>query len=136
MQIVRHENSPSAAPAEDSFTGDVHIAGYFQRAAPSKLSGAFVTFGPGSRTPWKLNRFGQTLFVTSGLGWGQLEGEEVFEIRAGDLIWCPPGQRHWEGATPNTSLTYVAMHEGTVEFVQRVTDAEYLKGTAIASLGN
>ena len=130
MQIHRNGETPANRAPEAGFTGDVSISGYFQRAAPSRLSGAAATFTPGSRTPWKVNPLGQTLVVTSGVGWAQGEGGEVVEIRAGDLIWCPPGQRHWEGATPDQAMTYVAMHEGSVEFREQVTDGEYQQGPA------
>jgi quercetin dioxygenase-like cupin family protein len=127
MQIYRNKTLPTNRPPENTFTGDVYINGYFQRAAPSRLAGAIVTFQPGARTPWKVNPLGQTLIVLSGAGLAQCEGEEIAEIRAGDMIWCPPGQRHWEGATPDYAMTYVALHEGAVEFKQKVTDEEYQK---------
>ncbi len=123
---------PTDKAPESSFTGDVRISGYFRRAAPSRLAGATVTFTPGSRTPWKVNPMGQTLIVTSGMGWAQSEGEEIVEIRKGDRVWCAPGQRHWEGATPDQAMTYVAIHEEPdgrgVEFGEKVTDEEYRRG--------
>ena len=125
MQIHRHGSGPTDRAPEASFTGDVHISGYFQREAPSRLAGAAASFGPGSRTPWKVNPLGQTLVVTSGVGWAQCEGEDVVEVRPGDVLWCPPGTRHWEGATPDEAMTYLAVHEGTVRFGQRVTDEQY-----------
>lgn len=133
VQIYRNGSSTSRAP-ESTFAGDVQIGGYFRRAAPSRLVGASASFAPGSRTPWKVNPVGQTLVVTSGTGWAQIEGEEVVEIHAGDFIWCPPGQPHWEGATPTEAMAYVALQEegggGGVQFRTRVTDAEYLAGPA------
>jgi quercetin dioxygenase-like cupin family protein len=132
MQIYRNDPLPTSRPPEKSFTGDVYIGGYFRRAAPSQLAGASVTFTPGSRTPWKVNPLGQTLIVTSGAGWAQCEGEEIVEIRAGDMIWCPPGEKHWEGATPDQPMTYFAIQEegpgGIVQFKEKVTDEEYRKG--------
>lgn len=125
MQIHRNGAMPTNRPPEQTFTGDVQISGYFRREAPSRLAGATVTFNPGARTPWKVNPLGQTLIVTSGVGWTQCGGEKIVEIRVGDTIWCPPGERHWEGATPDHAMTYVAIHEGTVEFSERVTDEEY-----------
>ncbi len=102
-------------------------AGWPVRASPSP---------PGARTPWKVNPIGQTLIVTSGVGWAQCEGEDIVEIRAGDFIWFPPGQRHWEGATPDHAMTYVAIQEEDgriVEFREKVTDEEYRKGPPAAS---
>ena len=136
MQIYRNGALPTVKAPEANFTGDVTISGYFERAAPSRLAGAMVTFSPGARTPWKVNPLGQTLIVTSGVGWAQCEGEEIVEVRAGDIIWCPPGQRHWDGATPGHAMTYIAVHETeggrAVEFGERVTDEEYRQGPPAA----
>ena len=135
MQIYRNGSSPMDRAPESTFRGDVMIGGYFRRPAPSRLAGATVTFAPGSRTPWKTNPAGQTLVVTSGVGWAQAEGEQVVEIRVGDTVWCPPGQEHWEGATPETEMTYVALQEeggGGVAFLREVTDEEY-RGPAAGS---
>ncbi|MBC3788878.1 (R)-mandelonitrile lyase [Spirosoma utsteinense] len=129
MQIDRIGSSPANRPPEDSFTGDVSISSYFQRSVPSRLAGAIVTFAPGARTPWKTNPLGQTLVVTSGVGWAQCEGESIVEIRAGDLIWFPPGELHWQGATPDQAMTYVAIQESVVVlFGRQVTDEEYHQG--------
>lgn len=133
MQIYRNGSSPTSRAPEATFTGDVQIGGYFRRGAPSRLAGAAATFPPGARTPWKVNPLGQTLIVTSGVGWAQCEGEATVEIRVGDMIWFPPGQRHWEGATPDHAMTYVAIHEGSVEFREKVTDEEYRDGPPAAS---
>lgn len=132
MQLTRNGSSPTTKAPEATFTGDVRISGYFQRESPSRLSGAAATFAPGSRTPWKVNPLGQMLVVTAGTGWAQREGEGIVEIRAGDLIWFPPGQRHWEGAAPDGAMTYVAIQEGGVEFQEAVTDAEYRQEPAAA----
>lgn len=132
MQIYRNSTLPTTRAPESTFTGDVQIGGYFRRPSPSRLAGAIVTFAPSARTPWKVNPAGQTLVVTSGVGWAQVEGEPIAEIRAGDMVWCPPGQRHWEGATPDQEMTYVAVQEegdaGGVQFVASVTDEEYGQG--------
>ncbi len=132
MQIYRNGSSPANRPPESTFTGDVYIRDYFQRAAPSRLSGATAVFDPGSRTPWKVNPLGQTVVVTGGVGWAQREGEEIVEIRAGDVVWFPPGQRHWEGATPDQAMTYFAIQEGGVGFGAKVTDKEYREGPPAA----
>ena len=137
MQIDRGDAPSAVRPPEPNFAGDVSIGGYFERAAPSRLAGATVSFAPGARTPWKVNPLGQTLIVLSGVGWAQSEGEEIVEIRAGDVVWCPPGRRHWDGATPDHAMTYVAIQEArdgrAVEFGEKVTDEEYRKGPPIAS---
>lgn len=132
MKIHQLGSLPTKKAPEKNFTGDVYISDYFEQAAPSRLVGATVTFTPGARTPWKVNPLGQTLIVTSGVGWAQCEGEEIVEIRPGDIVWCPPGRRHWDGATPNHAMTYIAIHEAmdgkAVEFSEKVTDEEYRKG--------
>lgn len=137
LQIHRAGNLPTNQAPEQNFTGDVTISDYFERAAPSRLVSATVTFAPGARTPWKVNPLGQTLFVTSGVGWAQAEGGQVVEIHAGDIVWCPPGQRHWDGATPTQAMTYIAVQETqdgrSVEFGEKVTDAEYSQGPPSAS---
>ena len=120
IQIVRPGASPSTTPPEAGFAGEVSISGYFRREAPSRLAGATVTFAPGARTPWKVNPFGQTLIVLSGVGLSQCEGGQIAEIRAGDVVWCPPGVKHWEGATADQAMIYVAFHEGEVEFGEQV----------------
>lgn len=115
MQLYRNGSGPTNRAPESTFTGEVFISGYFQREAPSRLAGAVATSTPGSRTPWKANPLGQTLIVTSGVGWAQGQSEQIVEICAGDVVWCPPGQRRWEGATPDQAMIYVAIHEKTVE---------------------
>lgn len=134
MEIYRPSASRTSRAPESSFTGDVQIGNYYRRAAPSRIVGATAIFAPGSRTPWKVNPLGQTLIVTSGVGWAQCGTSDIVEIRAGDSVWCPPGERHWEGATPTQALTYVAVQEegnaGGVQFVGSVTDEEYRKGPA------
>ena len=135
--VEANDTLPGTKAPEKTFTGNVYISGYFRRPAPSRLVGATATFTPGSRTPWKVNPFGQTLIVTSGVGWAQSAGEEIVEIRVGDIIWCPPGQRHWEGATPDQAMSYVAIQEEengrAVEFIEKVTDGEYRKGPGSSS---
>lgn len=126
------DSSPGSRAPERTFTGDVYVDDYFRREPPSRLAGASVTFAPGSRTPWKVNPLGQTVVVTSGVGWAQCEGEKIAEIREGDVIWFPPNQRHWEGATPDQDVTYVAVQEegdrGRVNFKEKVTDEVYQSG--------
>lgn len=126
MNIHRKGAAPVVQAPEATFTGDVRIGGYFHRPAPSRLVGASVSFAPRSRTPWKVNPLGQTLIIISGIGWAQSEGEEVIEIHAGDILWCPPGEAHWEGATDVHPMTYVALQESsTVQFGPAVSDAQY-----------
>ncbi len=138
IKILQSGSASSDKASEQNFTGDVYISNYFRRPAPSRLVSATVSFTPGSRTPWKVNPFGQTLVVTSGAGWAQCKGEEIMEIRAGDTIWFPPGQWHWEGATTNQAMTYVAVQEEAdgkaVVFGEKVTDEGYRKRPNAAAL--
>jgi quercetin dioxygenase-like cupin family protein len=105
--------------------------------APSRVSCASVTFEPGARSAWHTHPLGQTLIVTAGCGWTQCEGEPIFEIRAGDVIWCPPGHKHWHGATPTTAMTHIAVQEAldgkNVNWMEKVTDEEYLAGPSAAA---
>ena len=137
MRIDRNGTLPTKKAPEKNFTGEVYISDYFEGETPSRLACATVIFTPGARTPWKVNPLGQTLIVTSGVGWTQREGEEIVEIRAGDIIRFPPGDRHWDGATPDHAMTYIAIHEaqgGTaVMFGEKVTDKEYQKGPPTGS---
>ncbi len=99
---------------------------------PARVSCACVTFEPGARSAWHTHPLGQTLVVTAGFGWTQCEGEPIVDIRAGDVIWRPPGHRHWHGATPTTGMTHIAIQEGLdgkfVEWMEHVTEEEYLAG--------
>jgi len=117
---------------DEWFTGNVRIDSQFQRSDPSRLTGAIVTFEPGARTAWHTHPLGQTLIVTSGCGWTQCEGEPRVEIRAGDVIWCPPGHKHWHGATATTAMTHIAIQEAldgkNVTWMEKVSDEEYLAG--------
>jgi quercetin dioxygenase-like cupin family protein len=133
MEIVRNGTQPSAKGPPEWFTGNVRIDSPFQRRDPARIGGAIVTFEPGARTAWHTHPLGQTLFVTSGVGWTQCDGGPVEEIRAGDVIWCPPGHKHWHGATPTTAMTHVAIAEmldgKVVSWMEHVTDQQYLAGS-------
>jgi quercetin dioxygenase-like cupin family protein len=103
----------------------------FSAPSPARVSGANVTFEPGSRTAWHTHPLGQTLIVTFGCGWAQREGGLIEEIRPADIIWFPPGEKHWHGATPTTAMTHVAIQESLdgkpVEWMERVSDEQYRK---------
>ena len=132
MKISRAGSQPSAKGSGDYFTGSVTIDSPFQGEAPARVGGAIVTFEPGARTAWHTHPLGQTLIVTAGVGWTQCEGEPIVEIRAGDVIWCPVGHKHWHGATPTTAMTHIAIAEmldgRAVDWLGHVTDAQYLVG--------
>ncbi len=130
MEITRNGTQPSVKGPDEWFTGDVRIDSPFQRSEPSRLTGAIVTFEPGARTAWHTHPLGQTLIVTSGTGWTRCEGEPRVEIHAGDVIWCPPGHKHWHGATATMAMTHIAIQEAldgrNVTWMEKVTDEEYL----------
>ncbi|GAB7531871.1 cupin domain-containing protein [Pseudomonas sp. 3A(2025)] len=133
MKLHRAGSQPSIKGSSDFFTGEVRIDPLSSPPEPSRVSCASVTFEPGARSAWHTHPVGQTLIVTSGCGWTQCEGEAIVEIRAGDVIWCPPGHRHWHGATSTTSMTHIAIQEAldgsAVHWMEHVTDEQYL-GTA------
>ncbi|MFC5067261.1 carboxymuconolactone decarboxylase family protein [Flaviflagellibacter deserti] len=128
MEIIRSGSEPSKGPAE-YFTGSVSVASRFQREAPARIGGAIVSFEPGARTAWHTHPLGQTLIVTSGTGWVQREGGPVEEMRVGDVVWIPPGEKHWHGATATSPMTHVAIAEAldgkTVDWLEKVTDEKY-----------
>jgi quercetin dioxygenase-like cupin family protein len=132
MILKRAGSQPSQQGPAEYFTGNVRIDPLHNAPEPSRVSCASVTFEPGARTAWHLHPLGQTLLVTAGAGWTQCEGEDVVEIRAGDVIWCPPGQRHWHGATPTTAMTHIAIQESLngspVTWMEKVSDEQYRKG--------
>jgi quercetin dioxygenase-like cupin family protein len=129
MDIMRSGSQPSARGSADYFTGAVRIDAPFKASAPARVGGAFVTFEPGARTAWHTHPLGQTLIVTSGCGWTQKEGGSKEEIRPGDIVWIPPGEKHWHGATATTAMVHIAIAEAldgkTVDWMEKVSDAQY-----------
>jgi quercetin dioxygenase-like cupin family protein len=128
-EITRAGSQPSRAGPAEYFTGTVRVDPVFPVREPGRVSSASVTFEPGARTAWHTHPLGQTLIVTSGLGWVQAEGGPVEEVRPGDVVWFPPGQRHWHGATPTTAMTHLAIQETlngkNVDWLEKVGDAQY-----------
>lgn len=130
MDITRNASrSPMQGPAR-WFTGEVRIDPMFLHAeAPSRVTGAAVTFEPGARTAWHSHPLGQTLIVTAGSGRAQREGGLVEEIRPGDVVHFEPGEKHWHGAAPDSPITHIAVqeeHEGTsAEWMEHVSDEQY-----------
>jgi len=139
MEIKRSGSQPSAKGPGNWFTGTVRIDPLFEAPPPSETSGvaseparvrgASVTFEPGARTAWHTHPLGQTLIVTSGLGWAQREGGPIEEIRPGDVVWFAPDEKHWHGAAPTTAMTHIAIQEAldgkVVEWMEKVSDEEY-----------
>lgn len=129
MEIKRVGSQPSSAGPAEYFTGAVRVDPLFSAPEPARVACAFVTFEPGARTAWHTHPLGQTLFVTSGLGRAQREGGPVEEIRPGDVVWFPPGEKHWHGAGPTTAMSHVAIQEkldgSPVTWLEPVTDEQY-----------
>jgi quercetin dioxygenase-like cupin family protein len=130
MEITRNGSQPSIQGPADWFTGTVRIDPLFLQANdPSRVTGASVTFEPGARTAWHSHPLGQTLIVTVGCGRVQREGGPIEEIRPGDVVWFPPGEKHWHGASPTTSMTHIAIQEEfdgtTADWMEKVSDMQY-----------
>ena len=129
MEITRNGSRPSAKGPAEYFTGSVRIDRLFDAKEPARVSAALVTFEPGARTAWHTHPLGQRLIVISGLGWTQVEGGAVQEMRPGDVVSCPPNVRHWHGATPGTAVSHIAIQEAfngkVVEWMEKVTDDQY-----------
>jgi len=134
MEIKRSGSQPSMKGPAEWFTGTVRIDPLFAEADPSRVSGALVTFEPGARTAWHTHPLGQRLIVTAGCGWVQCSGGPKREIRAGDVVVCPPGEKHWHGATPTTAMSHIAVQESLngkpVDWLEHVSDDEYLAEAA------
>lgn len=128
LQITPAGSGTAPAP-EQYFTGKVALSGRYQAAAPARIGGATVAFSAGARTAWHTHPLGQTLFIVSGRGWVQKEGEPARMVAPGDVVWIPPLIRHWHGATISEAMTHFAVAEALdgspVTWMEKVTDAEY-----------
>ena len=129
MEIKKSGSQNPSKGSAEYFTGTVRINPLFEAPEPARVRGAMVTFDAGARTAWHKHPLGQTLIVTSGVGWAQREGGPIEEIRPGDVVWFAPDEKHWHGATPTTAMTHIAIQEavdGTVvEWMEQVTDEQY-----------
>jgi quercetin dioxygenase-like cupin family protein len=129
MEIISNGSQPSSIGPADWFAGKVRIDPLFQAHDPARAAGASVTFEPGARTAWHTHPLGQTLIVTAGCGRAQRWGGPIEEIRPGDVVWFPPGEKHWHGATPTTAMRHLAIQEQldgkTVDWMEKVSDEQY-----------
>ena len=129
MEIKRNGAQASTKGPAEYFTGTVRIDQLFKAPEPARASGAYVTFEPCARSNWHTHPLGQTLIVTSGCGLVQSWGGPICVIRAGDVIRCPPGEKHWHGASPTTAMTHIAIQEElngkVVDWMEKVTDEQY-----------
>jgi len=131
MELKHSLSEPTSKGPEQFFSGTVRVAPLFTASDPARMSCACVTFDPSARSAWHTHPLGQTLIVTAGRGFVQSWGGPVREIRPGDVIWTPPGEKHWHGAAPDSSMTHIAIQEQlngkTVDWMEKVTDEEYRK---------
>ena len=131
MQIKRNGTQPSQKGPEAWFTGQVRLDLLHTAAEPARVGAASVTFEPGARTAWHTHPLGQTLIILSGSGWVQQEGGPIEDVKPGDVVWFPPGLKHWHGATPTNSMTHIAIQEAldgkAVEWLEKVSDAQYAR---------
>ena len=129
MDIKRAGSQPSGKGPADYFTGTVRIDPLFSPDEPARVAGALVTFEPSARTAWHTHPLGQTLIVTAGCGRVQRKGGPIEEIRPGDVVWFPPGERHWHGAAPATAMSHIAIQEkldgSAVTWMEQVSDEQY-----------
>ena len=129
MEIKRSGSQDSRKGAEELFAGAVRVDPLFQAPEPARVSGGHVTFEPGARAAWHTHPLGQTLIITSGLGWVQRDGGPIEEVGPGDIVWFPPGEKHWHGASPTTAMTHIAIQESlngkNVDWLEKVSDQQY-----------
>jgi quercetin dioxygenase-like cupin family protein len=129
VRITRVGSLPSSRGPAENFSGSVRVDRLFSATVPSRASGGLVTFEPGARSAWHTHPLGQVLIVTAGLGWVGREGGPVAEIRPGDVVWIPPGLRHWHGAAATTGMSHIALQEQVdgrnVDWMGKVTDEQY-----------
>ena len=130
MTVTRAGSRPSGKGPSDWFTGTVRVDPLFEASEPARVRGAAVTFEPGARTAWHTHPLGQTLIVLSGLGRVRRWDGPIEEIRPGDVVWIPPGEKHWHGASPTVAMTHLAIQEAldgkTVDWLEHVTDEQYI----------
>ena len=131
MEIKKVGLQASEKGPEEWFTGTVWVDRLFQGPDPARVAGVSVTFEPGARTAWHSHPLGQTLLITAGCGWVQRWEGPIEEVRPGDVVSFAPGEKHWHGAAPTTSMTHLAVHElkdgKAVEWMEKVSDEQYRK---------
>jgi quercetin dioxygenase-like cupin family protein len=129
MEIKRPGSHPSRKGPPEYFTGSVRLDTLFEAQDPARTFGNSVTFEPGARTAWHTHPLGQTLIVTFGTGLAQRWGGPIEELHPGDVLWFPPGEKHWHGASASTAMTHIAIQEQmngkTVDWLEKVTDEQY-----------
>ncbi|MEF3107557.1 cupin domain-containing protein [Raoultella sp. WB_B2P2-3] len=127
---VSHAGSqPTSTGSSEYFTGTVKVDSRFQRSPPARIGGGVVTFEARARTAWHTHPLGQTLIVTSGSGWVQEWGKKAQQIKTGDIVWIPPGVKHWHGASVHEKMAHIAISEAldgkSVTWMEKVSDSQY-----------
>lgn len=134
MEFKRSGSQPSGRGPAENFTGVVRLDPLHQASDPARVIAISVTFEPGARSAWHTHPLGQTLIVTAGCGLVCSSGGPARRIRPGDVVWCPPGEKHWHGATPATAMTHIAIVEKldgkAVDWMEKVTDEQYRAGSS------
>jgi quercetin dioxygenase-like cupin family protein len=129
MEIWPNGSRPSAKGAAEYFTGSVVVDPLYAANDGTTSTGGFVTFEPGARSAWHTHPAGQILIVTSGTGWVQEWGGEKLEVKPGDVIWTPPGVKHWHGATATNGMSHIAITNvvdgRNVDWMEQVSDEQY-----------
>jgi quercetin dioxygenase-like cupin family protein len=129
MNIIKSGSQPSGRAPAEYFTGTVRVDPLIQADAPARIFVANVTFEPGARTAWHTHPLGQTLIVTAGCGLVQRWGGPIEQIRPGDVVWFPPAEKHWHGATPTTAMTHIAIVEHldgkSADWMEKVSDEQH-----------
>ena len=129
MEIKRSGSQASGKGQAEYFTGNVQIEPLFQPTDTTRAAGNSVTFAPGARSAWHTHPLGQTLIVTAGHGRVQSWGGLIEEIRPGDVIWCPSGEKHWHGATTTSAMTHISIVEQldgkSADWMEHVSDEQY-----------
>jgi quercetin dioxygenase-like cupin family protein len=129
IDIKRAGSQASRPGPAEWFTGSVRIDPLFQAPDPARAGAGSVTFEPRARTARHTHPLGQTLIITSGLGWVQSDGGPIEEVRPGDVVWFPPGLKHWHGASATTAMTHIAVQESVngknVDWMEKVSDDQY-----------
>ena len=128
MDIKHNGSQPSRKGPPEYFTGSVRIDPLFGADDAARVTGLLVTFEPGARTAWHSHPLGQKLIVTSGSGLAQREDGPVEKIGPGDVVWFPPGEKHWHGPSASTAMSHIAIQEnldGKTVWMEQVSDAQY-----------
>lgn len=140
MRITRVGDSPANAGPPAFFTGQAEVQQVLAARGPSRLSAGYVTFQPGARSAWHTHPAGQLLVIVAGTGWVQEAGRPRQTVHAGDMVWTPPGVRHWHGATATTSMTQLSIQETVdgknVNWEDKVTDAQFGSGQQLAAVAD